>query len=556
MSGKQLFRTNSLQTRTSITKLFCIILSLALLVGCSNTGGSGSGKSGNATDVPYGSLTQGDVVSALYEFDLNMVLPKLDASLLKSSEFESDTADKFYSDAAAWATENNLLPDADSFDGEAPMTKADAAVLLHNYVIANGAVISMDALGYPGFETTPVEARNAIALAIEAGFIMPVDGKYEYPMGYVAKAELDATMLDLAYTHIIPNRATPRPGEVDYTMVSVINASTNTELVLGMSMKDASDALGVHLENRRASHASGCAVSITGNIVESITVYSGSWTIGNNVAIGDSSEKIEAVYGKALSPDYAQTTMPDGTVFSLLSEDDRVYFFDDAGLPSTEAETFSYMVQFHLDIDGKIDSFIVTVSNPYDRTFIFNNPIHEVIFGYATGTGDGTLQLAQAPMGPAICLDINYSGSGEFEISGVTGKLFSHTGNYNGRILLTNQTEGSKFDIKADGEWSVKAVVLFGANSYHNTISGSGDFVNANALYMASQRGYNQVRITHEGDGEYLVQLRAYTNDTIVLSTGTGSAVELVDIPQPANPLFMLEIVTDGHWVLEMTTSE
>ena len=182
----------------------------------------------------------------------------------------------------------------------------------------------------------------------------------------------------------------------------------------------------------------------------------------------------------------------------------------------------------------------------YDQNF--TTPRLEIVNKCVAGTGEWDIDVD--PISDYI-YDVMYTGVGDIVISDSKGELFRRTGNYNGRILLNNIAEDGRLRIAGDGGWGLKAIIPIGL-IYYNLISGNGDFVHLNIFTPVFVQGYNKIKISHEGDGEFMAQLRAGDADveSIVLMSGTGHFVECIDIPT-SNPVYYLEIVTGGSWTIE-----
>ena len=179
------------------------------------------------------------------------------------------------------------------------------------------------------------------------------------------------------------------------------------------------------------------------------------------------------------------------------------------------------------------------------------------IYLQESGSGNAVLKDLQMSVG---YIDITHDGTGTFKVRAYDDKgnekiMVNTKGKYTGRLAIPDFKLYS-LEITTDGNWTVNAIYpsqFFSDKSF----SGSGDFV-TNSMNVS--KILSQWKITHSGEGRFIVKLHIQNNTETLLDingnysgTVTSGLLTLGSLnKENTGYAGTLEILSSGSWKVEI----
>ena len=180
-----------------------------------------------------------------------------------------------------------------------------------------------------------------------------------------------------------------------------------------------------------------------------------------------------------------------------------------------------------------------------------------------TGKGDKTLEHIHLPAG-AYAARIIHNGKKSFivrygdEHHAVKQLAVNKVGEYAGVVLFRSgrqeQSTQGRFEIRADGEWSITLLALSSGST--STMKGDGDMV---AGLIGGTGKEHTVQLSHEGKGNCTVRLYELGAEKYgyeILMNEIGPKEVTATCRLETGKYYFLEILADGVWSIDFGMGE
>ena len=526
-----------------------VLLTAMLLVsaGCKPT--SSNSPSNGDDDTGSSLLTRGEAVQMFYD--------QYDRYTYDTMTTYTDISGESYAEAVVWAQNAGLLfwVEGTLFEGSKELTIIECAEMLAvfypvNYQDVLSRVHSNDPalrfhyeqlMKFAGFENVPDWARDYMLFAWGRGLLSPYGDELR-PYAGMSSDELSyALALGYSQTFSILGFYAD-PYEADYSGVKVPLPTTDLVLMLGMHSSDLTELTGTRYEDDWSYYVDHAQVTFIFNRISCIDVtsFQSRDLEVNGVKPGDTRDRMEQVLGM---PAESIVKGSSGTYPGMLPrQDTAVYYYDAEGNQTFTLDAAGYFLGVRFDDDGTVVGLSVSVHHPFDEYGLpaASPPSKGIVDFSAEGTGNAVIENISSQ----LFVDIDYSGTGGFAMLQDGEVLFSHTGDYSGRILLYSVDQGG-IEIRTDGDWKLVGLRLVDWSRRYDS-SGSGDYVFP-AFGLAGEYS-----VSHKGSGAFTttyVPMGQPTYDDVVLVEVVGAYSETMDFAEAVImfPGYVV-ITTDGDW--------
>ena len=167
-----------------------------------------------------------------------------------------------------------------------------------------------------------------------------------------------------------------------------------------------------------------------------------------------------------------------------------------------------------------------------------------------SGTGDAVISDVSLPQG-IYKVTMTHDGESNFSVKAydAEGKyldlLANEIGSYNGAVVLADNMEGGKLEIKADGNWTILIDRIADGGTAHMT--GAGDWVSP---WFTLGSGVFAVNTTNDGEHNFIVQLYDETGrrySSLANEIGAYSGAVVFEKGQEGVK-YCIEVSSSGNW--------
>ena len=322
------------------------------------------------------------------------------------------------------------------------------------------------------------------------------------------------------------------------TVYSCVLAKGDIEIYLGMSVSELSEVLNSLIEDNWITTLPQQSLTVlcVDGVLCQASIDNENWAVNGDMLLGMSLDEVKETLGDKCE----ERDLDANAMISIIE-----YYYDASGELAENSAQYDYSIQMNsMYKDGADKKTVVNLITAKD--FSADSIIGASYF-MEQGSGSASFPVPRIDANFAS-VDVIYDGEEDFVISQNGTELFRRFGKYDGRIHLPAIEKGN-LEISADGDWSIIARYFYDEKGAV-LMTGTGDFIIG---YYSPESSAQKWRVTHEGDGRFIINQFHWSNgkisETAVDVSGSYSAD--MDCLFQGYPV-ALEILTEGNWTIEL----